>query len=447
MMRPTGMRLGCLLSVALLCVVAHSASYNAEDECELLQHSVEVVPSSIDAAKMGDVPSVQFDGSKEQVDGELKAAQQARHDVLVMLRRWDEHIADLEARLSSLPRAAKGETVPPQVQNRSERTDMVILQKGNVNANAREPTEDVAYPTEPGWETTLLCILVGLIALYAMGAVGRYEGGRNKWEPPWYYHGPSLTRLGASVGACWILCGMIVFTKFLLFAGDDGHRHLTLAESVYLSAQIVTTVGYGDLTPATDFGKVFVVIYVISGIVVIGALLQELISMSSAMAEQGRLLPSILSGVVCIAFGTLFYWVFPGEGKTFFEAFYMSVITLLTVGFGAYHPVTQVGCLIGAVWMIIGVACVGNCVATLSARLLQQRFFWMSKKACREFFHKIDKDNSGDIDRLEFITFEMIRIGVPEEVVQDAIAKFAEFDADGDGSLDIKEFEAYVHTI
>merc|ERR1711971_1111540 len=44
-----------------------------------------------------------------------------------------------------------------------------------------------------------------------------------------------------------------------------------------------------------------------------------------------------------------------GYVKTFLEAFYMSVITVTTVGFGDFTPVTKLGRVIGALWMIMGV--------------------------------------------------------------------------------------------
>jgi voltage-gated potassium channel Kch len=40
-------------------------------------------------------------------------------------------------------------------------------------------------------------------------------------------------------------------------------------DSLYFSVITLTTVGYGDFSPATDFGKVFTIIFVLTGIGII----------------------------------------------------------------------------------------------------------------------------------------------------------------------------------
>jgi voltage-gated potassium channel Kch len=40
----------------------------------------------------------------------------------------------------------------------------------------------------------------------------------------------------------------------------------TVVDAVYFSAMSLATVGYGDIVPTTDVGKIFTVVYVLSGI-------------------------------------------------------------------------------------------------------------------------------------------------------------------------------------
>lgn len=44
-------------------------------------------------------------------------------------------------------------------------------------------------------------------------------------------------------------------------------------DSFYFSAVALTTVGFGDLSPSTDASKLFTVVYIFSGISLIGAML------------------------------------------------------------------------------------------------------------------------------------------------------------------------------
>jgi hypothetical protein len=47
----------------------------------------------------------------------------------------------------------------------------------------------------------------------------------------------------------------------------------TWVDSFYFSSVTLTTVGFGDLTPTSDFSKIFTVFYIFGGISLIGATL------------------------------------------------------------------------------------------------------------------------------------------------------------------------------
>ena len=52
---------------------------------------------------------------------------------------------------------------------------------------------------------------------------------------------------------------------------------LTWVDSLYFSVVSLTTVGYGDLTPTTDGGKLFVSFYLLTGIGIIAAFASTLL--------------------------------------------------------------------------------------------------------------------------------------------------------------------------
>merc|ERR1719323_1171061 len=68
--------------------------------------------------------------------------------------------------------------------------------------------------------------------------------------------------------AVWLLAGIFSFQTYWDF---------TLTDSLYLMAQIITTVGYGDAVPTTDEGCICMAIYVLWGVVVVAGFVSSLI--------------------------------------------------------------------------------------------------------------------------------------------------------------------------
>lgn len=188
----------------------------------------------------------------------------------------------------------------------------------------------------------------------------------------------------------WLFSGLYLFTNVIVFQSRhfSKNRTLRLEESVYLISQIVTTVGYGDITPAETVGQLAVGLYVFMAIIVISKIIGDLVSMfedamedtflddvdeATVSTHQDKLraafVPVMQSGSVFVLFmvlGAGFFYMYPGEDKTLGQATYMSMITLSTVGFGAFTPETRGGMVFGAYWMLFGVGSLG---ALVSARV------------------------------------------------------------------------------
>lgn len=59
---------------------------------------------------------------------------------------------------------------------------------------------------------------------------------------------------------------------------------LSWVDAIYFSVVSLTTVGYGDIVPTTDFGKIFVSFYLLAGIGIIAAFASNIIK--NAMARR-----------------------------------------------------------------------------------------------------------------------------------------------------------------
>jgi len=206
--------------------------------------------------------------------------------------------------------------------------------------------------------------------------------------------GRPVTRTGMCLAVCvWIALfgGLYVFTNVVQFSSPhfERVRSLTIIECIYFMAQILTTVGYGDIVPAYFRGRVFVCIYAVCSFLIIAELLAEMFSIVSSYVdryEQGlknrmtprptkpSLMPCIHSlgvfTVIAIIFVCTFHYM-PGEEKDWLTAVYMSVITMSTVGFGAVTPVTERGMAASAFLMVFGALALTRMVIQFSTYMME----------------------------------------------------------------------------
>lgn len=80
--------------------------------------------------------------------------------------------------------------------------------------------------------------------------------------------------------------GLFVLVVLTLLAGTLFYWQIegwTLLDSFYFSSITLTTVGYGDLSPVTDAGKLFTVFYLFTGI---GLIVTFLNAVANAAVEQ-----------------------------------------------------------------------------------------------------------------------------------------------------------------
>lgn len=261
--------------------------------------------------------------------------------------------------------------------------------------------------------------------------------------------------------------GVYLFTNVLYFQSVhfETIRRLTIVESVYLLAQILTTVGYGDITPAKPRGQVFVAFYVLFSLLVLANVFSEVTelitqrtkeavaqftakikeaqrSLDMEAEEDGTntrrffdsspppldfrgLISSSLFYLFFVVMGCFFFKYYPGEGKTWFQGVYMSVITLSTVGFGAFTPVTEGGKVFGAYWMLFGCAALAAVIGNFTDVFIQikMREKWdpaLAKVEKQTFFSSLP----AECDELYFLKQSLLHKKLLKEEDAGEILKF-----------------------
>jgi hypothetical protein len=122
-----------------------------------------------------------------------------------------------------------------------------------------------------------------------------------------------------------------------------------------------------------------------------------------ALRRDPQFVSLALLAAVAIVSGTGFYTLV--EGLRFVDAFYFSVITLTTVGYGDFAPQTDVGKLFTAVYVLFGVGILLAFVTTVAAKVSQMPL--RPDRGTQETSSPtVGVHGSGDVDRLQALTID-----------------------------------------
>jgi potassium channel subfamily K len=265
-------------------------------------------------------------------------------------------------------------------------------------------------------------------------------------------------------------------------------EELHFVTSVYVMMQIVTTVGYGDVTCESSAMKLFMSFYVLVSMLVVAGILvsgvelllhksqenfrkelKSLRTLSGVKVSQDPVrvcgsMEGVASGgvlfLLAITAGTVVFGVVEnctcsyghtaiegcdpqdceatgGSTRSLLDALYLSCITLTTVGFGDQTPKSMFGRAFAAIWMLFGCTATGNFVSEFTQYIFEvkkkrRRFTGLS----RDQFDAMDSDEDGKLSKFEFLTFVLVQYGVAkQEDVDEIMAQFEHLDHSGTGQI------------
>eukprot|EP00930_Biecheleria_cincta_P045064 TRINITY_DN31058_c0_g1_i1.p1 TRINITY_DN31058_c0_g1~~TRINITY_DN31058_c0_g1_i1.p1 ORF type:complete len:422 (+),score=51.08 TRINITY_DN31058_c0_g1_i1:105-1370(+) len=341
-------------------------------------------------------------------------------------------------------------------------------QPGNSSESSKSP--DLTSADEDRYlVVTLATLLLVMLICHVKWSIDSHTENSSPTAPPWFCDRCMVLRFGVVGVLGWFLIGIVVFTQELTFGKD--RRHLTIFEAIYLCTQIMTTVGYGDFEPSTKVAFGFIACYLVLGVTFFGLLFAEVLNFANGSQKQlgnvntmgartsavkqrhvrhtqGRydqLFQALIPCVLLAILGTLFFHYYPGEDKPFWQAFYTSVVSLTSVGFASFHPVTQVGYLFTSVWLLLGVTSTANMIVTLGNCLFHYRKEVRAEHMGMEVLRRMDRDQRGKVDKLEFLRFELVRRGhCDADEIDDVLELFAELDSQKRGEIDVHHLESFV---
>uniref|UniRef100_A0A8D2Q731 Potassium channel subfamily K member 4 n=1 Tax=Varanus komodoensis TaxID=61221 RepID=A0A8D2Q731_VARKO len=173
--------------------------------------------------------------------------------------------------------------------------------------------------------------------------------------------------------------------------------HWDMGSAFFFAGTVITTIGYGNISPKTNAGQLFCIFYALVGIPLFGMLLAGVgdhlgSSLRKAIGKvediflKWQVSPTIvrvLSALLFILIGCLLFVSLPTiifqrvEGWTLLESIYFVVITLTTIGFGDYvaggyhlwyQPLVVLWILLGLAYFASILTMIGNWLRVLSRR-------------------------------------------------------------------------------
>uniref|UniRef100_A0A3B3ZMH6 Potassium channel domain-containing protein n=1 Tax=Periophthalmus magnuspinnatus TaxID=409849 RepID=A0A3B3ZMH6_9GOBI len=245
--------------------------------------------------------------------------------------------------------------------------------------------------------TTLSALLVGVMIYVGLGALifSTLEESQEREAYDKLQKNATLISLFQLVMSAVAEAGLDANSLPANFSTSSSTRW-DITSAFFFCGTIITTIGFGNLTPRTWTGQLFCVCYALVGIPMFGILLAGVSDhmgtvLRRAVAKIETLFLKrkvqqttvrVISAVLSILIGCLIFLAVPTvvfhkvEKWSFIESLYFVVVTLTTVGFGDFVPGKDgIFKLLVLLWIVFGLAyfasiltMIGNWLRVLSKR-------------------------------------------------------------------------------
>ncbi|GAV68803.1 Ion_trans_2 domain-containing protein [Cephalotus follicularis] len=274
---------------------------------------------------------------------------------------------------------------------------------------------------------------------------------------------PSIRQVGMYL-AVYLGVGTVIF--YLVMGQIDGYKTNGLVDAVYFCIVTMTTVGYGDLVPASSFTKLLACVFVFSGMALISVILtkaadylveKQEILLVRALCRHRKVGPSdfikeietnkvkykcliaMTLIVVLILFGAGFLSIV--EELHFIDAFYCACSTMTTLGYGDKSFSTTWGRIFAVVWILTSTLGLGQFllyVAELFTETRQKALVeWvLTRRMTILDLEAADIDHDGVVGAAEFIVYKLKELGkINEQDIALVLEEFEYLDADHSGTI------------
>lgn len=244
-------------------------------------------------------------------------------------------------------------------------------------------------------------------------------------EKPPQFGSPSIVRQGVLLLILYLALGVVIYSfNRQQFKANETHP---VVDALYFCIVTMCTIGYGDITPASPSTKLFSIMFVLVGFGFIDILLTGMVSYVLDLQETyllktikgggahdpGRFVVDVKKGrmrirmkvalalgvvVLCIGIGVaVMHYV---ESLGWLDSFYLSVMSVTTVGYGDRAFNSMSGRIFASIWLLVSTLAVARAFLYLAEARVDKRHRSMAKWVLGQHmtvaqFLAADIDNNG----------------------------------------------------
>lgn len=253
------------------------------------------------------------------------------------------------------------------------------------------------------------------------------------------------------------------------FSGIETHP---LVDAIYFCIVTMCTIGYGDIAPSSPATKVFACVFVLLGFgfidVVLSGLVNYVLDRQESMiiagikagrspdnsfspqnyivdVEKGRmrirLKVGLALGVVVLCIGLGVVVLKHVENLNWVDSFYLSVMSVTTVGYGDRAFKTIPGRLFAALWLLVSTLAVARAFLYLAEARVDKRHRRIAKWVLQreitvQDLIAADINNNGFISKSEYVVYKLKELGkIREKDVRQICEQFDKLDPNDSGKI------------
>ncbi|CAA0832363.1 Two-pore potassium channel 3 [Striga hermonthica] len=278
----------------------------------------------------------------------------------------------------------------------------------------------------------------------------------------------SIVRQGIVLLIIYLSLGVVIYSLNRdHFRASQTHP---VVDALYFCIVTMCTIGYGDITPDSTLTKLFSITFVLVGFGFIDILLSGMVSYMLDLQET-YLLRSIKSArdpgsyifdvkkgrmrirmkvalalgvvVLCIGIGAaVMHFI---ERLNWLDSFYLSVMSVTTVGYGDRAFTSLTGRIFASIWLLVSTLAVARAFLYLAEARVDKRHRMMAKWVLGQDmtvaqFLAADIDNNGFVSKSEYVVYKLKEMGkVSEKDILQICQQFERLDAGNCGKITLAD--------